>query len=119
LEKERRVVLQELNARLNSPSTRGSDVFFQTVFAQHPARHLPGGSRETVLTISRDDLLAFRQRWFLANNMAIAVVGNLAPAEAARLVEQYFGRFRRRAAAARHRRAAIPYRTHAGHGQRR
>ena len=93
LEKERRVVLQELNARLNSPSTRGSDVFFQTVFAQHPARHLPGGSRETVLTISRDDLLAFRQRWFLANNMAIAVVGNIAPAEAVRLVEYYFGAF--------------------------
>jgi predicted Zn-dependent peptidase len=93
LEKERRVILQELNARLNSPSTRGSDLFFQTVFAQHPARHLPGGSRETVLTISREDLLAFRQRWFLANNLAIAVVGNIAPAEAVRLVEQYFGTF--------------------------
>ncbi len=79
LEKERRVVIQELNARLNSPSTRGSDLFFQTVLADHPARHLPGGSPETVRTISRDTLMDFRQRWFVANNMVIAVVGNIEP----------------------------------------
>jgi predicted Zn-dependent peptidase len=77
LEKERRVVLQELNARLNSPSTRASDTFFQTVFAGHPARHLPGGNRDTVLSISRDTLMDFRQRWFVANNMVVAVVGNV------------------------------------------
>jgi predicted Zn-dependent peptidase len=91
LEKERRVVLQELNARLNSPSTRGSDLFFQTVFAHHPARHLPGGSRDTVLTIAREDLQEFRDRWFSANNMAIAIVGNVRHGEIVPLVERYFG----------------------------
>jgi len=79
LEKERRVVIQELNARLNNPNTRGSDLFFQSVLAGHPAQHLPGGSPETVRTISRDTLMEFRERWFVANNMVIAVVGNVDP----------------------------------------
>jgi predicted Zn-dependent peptidase len=82
VEKERRVVLQEFNARMNTPRTRGTDQFFQALLADHPARHLPGGSQETVLTISRDTLLAFRERWFVANNMVVAVVGNV-PHEAA------------------------------------
>ena len=79
LEKERRVVLQELNARLNNPNTRGSDLFFQSVFAGHPARHLPGGDRATVMTITRDTVMDFRERWFVANNMVIAVVGMCVP----------------------------------------
>jgi predicted Zn-dependent peptidase len=90
LEKERRVVLQELNARLNSPNTRGSDLFFQTIFAGHPARHLPGGDRATVMTISRDTLMDFRERWFVANNMVIAVVGNVDPATISEQVEAAF-----------------------------
>ena len=56
LEKERRVVLQELSARQNNPNSRGSDLFFQTIFARHPAHHLPGGSRETVLSIDLETL---------------------------------------------------------------
>jgi predicted Zn-dependent peptidase len=90
LEKERRVVLQELNARQNNPNTRGTDLFFQTIFAHHPARHLPGGSRETVLSIDRDTLLQFRERWFVANNMVVAVVGNVPHEEAVALVKTAF-----------------------------
>ncbi len=90
LEKERRVVLQELNARLNSPSTRASDAFFRTIFAGHPAQHLPGGSPDTVLSISRETLLDFRERWFAANNMVIAVVGNIRHEEVVPLVEAAF-----------------------------
>jgi len=37
IDKERRVVLEELNRRLNSPSGHVQDVFAQTIFAGHPA----------------------------------------------------------------------------------
>jgi predicted Zn-dependent peptidase len=90
VEKERRVVLQELNARQNNPNTRGSDLFFQTIFANHPARHLPGGNRESVLAIDRDTLLQFRDRWFVANNMVVAIVGNISHDEAVQLVAREF-----------------------------
>jgi zinc protease len=90
VEKERRVVLQELNARLNTPRTRGSDLFFQTLLAEHPARHLPAGSRETVLSISRETLLDFRERWFVANNMVVSVVGNVLHAEVVPLLAAAF-----------------------------
>jgi predicted Zn-dependent peptidase len=90
LEKERRVVLQELNARLNTPRTRGSDLFFQTLLAEHPARHLPGGSHETVLSITRENLLEFRERWFVANNMVVAVVGNARHEDVVSLIDVAF-----------------------------
>src|SRR4051812_43573400 len=90
LEKERRVVLQELNARQNNPNSRGSDVLFRTIFASHPAHHLPGGSRETVLSIDRETLVQFRERWFVANNMVVSVVGNVPHSDAVALVEAAF-----------------------------
>src|SRR5687767_2219589 len=48
IDKERRVVLEELNGRLNAPAQRAADLFFVEVFGDHPARNLPIGNRETV-----------------------------------------------------------------------
>src|SRR5215208_6224357 len=41
IDKERRVVLEELNRRLNSPGGNVQDIFAKTIFAGHPAENLP------------------------------------------------------------------------------
>jgi zinc protease len=43
-----------------------------------------------VLTIDRETLLDFRERWFVANNMVIAVVGNVRHDEAVAMVASAF-----------------------------
>ncbi|HLH25859.1 MAG TPA: pitrilysin family protein [Chloroflexota bacterium] len=77
LEKERRVVIEELNRSLNNPNAYAFETYAKTVFADHPAHQMPGGDRSTVRTVSRDTLLAFRDRFFRASNLVVAAVGNL------------------------------------------
>jgi predicted Zn-dependent peptidase len=77
LEKERRVVVEELNRNLNSPSGYAFETFAKTVFADHPAHQMPGGDRSTVRSVSRDTLIQFRDHFFRAPNLVVAAVGNL------------------------------------------
>jgi predicted Zn-dependent peptidase len=77
IDKERRVVLEELNRRLNSPGGNVQDIFAKTIFAGHPAENLPIGNRETLARSTREVLVAFRDTYFVANNMVVAIVGNV------------------------------------------
>jgi zinc protease len=77
VDKERQVVLEELNRRLNDPLVAAFDLFAETVFANHPTRQLPIGNRTTLNNTTRETLVQFRDRFFRASNMVVAVVGNL------------------------------------------
>lgn len=77
LEKERRVVIEELNRRANNPAVRAEELFLKTVFADHPLRHHPAGTPETVGTITREVLLRYRERRFVAANMVVGVCGRV------------------------------------------
>jgi predicted Zn-dependent peptidase len=76
-EKERRVVLEELNQALNDPVDYLFETFQKEVFVGHPAEHLPIGSRETIDRISRETIVRFRDTYFVASNMVVVVVGNV------------------------------------------
>ena len=77
IDKERRVVLEELNGRLNSPTSKAYDIFLVDVFGDHPARNLPIGNRQTINSSTREVLVSFRDTYFVAGNMVVAVVGNV------------------------------------------
>ncbi len=77
VEKERQVVIEELNRILNNPLAYAFEVYAKTVFAGHPASQLPAGDRATVRRVTRDTLLQYRERFFRASNLVVAVVGNL------------------------------------------
>jgi predicted Zn-dependent peptidase len=75
VDKERAVVLEELNRGRNSPERYADEVFTKAVLTGHPAERLPIGSRETVNNSTRDVLVEFRDKYFVSGNMVIAVVG--------------------------------------------
>jgi len=77
LDKERRVVIEELNRLLNDPYAYALETYAKTVFADHPAHQMPAGDRATVRTVSPAVLHQFRDRFFRASNMVVAAVGNL------------------------------------------
>jgi len=81
IDKERRVVLEELNGRLNSPTSKAFDLFLVDVFGDHPARNLPIGNRATINSSTREVLVEFRDTYFVAGNMVVAVVGNVSHEE--------------------------------------
>jgi predicted Zn-dependent peptidase len=77
LDKERRVILEELNRRQSSPDAYLLDRFRQTLFQGHPLENLPIGNRETLDRDTRDVVVQFRDTYFVANNTVVAVVGNV------------------------------------------
>jgi predicted Zn-dependent peptidase len=94
IDKERRVVLEELNRRLNSPGGHVQDVFARTIFAGHPAENLPIGNRETLARANREVLVKFRDTYFVANNMVVSVVGNVKHEEVFEKVGSAFAEMR-------------------------
>jgi predicted Zn-dependent peptidase len=77
LEKERRVVIEELNQTLNDPANYLVEVFLKEVARGHPIQHLPGGDRTTVGRVTRDTILRYRDTYFVASNLVVAVVGGV------------------------------------------
>jgi predicted Zn-dependent peptidase len=90
--KERDVVQEENRMRVES-SAQGKlfQEFLATAFAAHPYRNPPGGWPSDVANLRVADAKAFFDRYYVAANITIAIVGDVNPAEARRLAERYFG----------------------------
>jgi len=76
------------------------EVAQKTLFAKlypagHPLHLPPLGDAESVKGITREDLLAFHQRWYRPENTILAIVGDINAEEAAKLAEQTFGSWAR------------------------
>ena len=90
--KERDVVMEELRMRVeSSPQGKLSQDFLATAFEASPYHTPPGGWASDVPTLRRAQAEAFFERYYVASNMVIGIVGDVSPAEARRLAERYFG----------------------------
>ena len=77
LERERKVLLQELSMIEDSPDDWINDVFFQTVWKEQPLGRTVIGSKQTIQGISRAQLLDFFRNHYRPENIVIAVSGNV------------------------------------------
>ncbi len=90
--KERDVVMEERRSRVESnPQGLLIQDFTAAAFEAHPYRNPPGGWPSDIRSLRVRDAKAFYERYYAPSNMAIAVVGDVNPAEAKRMAEKYFG----------------------------
>ena len=90
IERERRETLASLARREDELATRAYDLFRRTHYRAHPYRHPSSGTRETVTRITRADLEARQAQLLSAQNLVIAIAGDVEPERAAREVEKHF-----------------------------
>ncbi len=91
VEKERGVVLEEWRGRLGAGS-RLTDKQLPVIFqGSRYADRLPIGLPEVLKNAPRERLVAFYQKWYRPDNMAVVIVGDLPVAEAEQLVQERFG----------------------------
>lgn len=77
LEKEKKVVLDELRLRMNNASGRVMEKDFEFSFSGTQYAHrLPGGLVDVVKNSTRKDLMDFYKTWYRPDNMALVVVGD-------------------------------------------
>lgn len=77
-----------LQQQEQSPAAIASRLFYKALYDQHPYAQPPSGSRESQARIKREDLQVFHQRYYVARNLVIALVGSLSRAEAEAIAEK-------------------------------
>ncbi len=88
LAREKVNVLTALLAKQQSASALASDRFWQRLYGAHPYASPAEGREMTVKTLTAADLKAFYQRYYIANNATVAIVGQVTKAQAQAIAEQ-------------------------------
>jgi zinc protease len=95
LDRQRQQILSGLRVSLEDPDYVANAVFDRLVYGFHPYGLPQTGTPDTIKTITRDDLVAFHQKYFAPNNAILAVVGDVTAEEAFAEVRKVFGDWER------------------------
>lgn len=90
LEKEREVVIDEINSYRDIPAEAIYDDFEEYVFGDSPLAHNILGSPESVRELGSNDCRDFINRFYRADNMVAFYSGSDTPEKVGSLVEKYF-----------------------------
>ncbi len=77
VEKERTLILSELEAKKDQPNVVTEELFMKTIYEGHPYQHPIDGYVETVEKITRDDLVQHYKTWYVPNKIFLSIVGNI------------------------------------------
>ncbi len=90
IEKEKRVVLEEIKDIEDSPSDLIHDKFARAIFGSHPLGRPIQGTRASVRAFNRPMILSHMKKYYRPNRMLVAASGNV---DHARLVELVNGHY--------------------------
>ncbi len=92
LEKEKKVVLEEMKMRQDNPHTRLYEDLMKISYQVYPYRRPIIGYEETVMAFTREDILEYMSQHYKPCNMAVIVTGDVQPDEAVAEIERFFGK---------------------------
>lgn len=81
IDKERGVVIDEIQSYKDVPADDIFDRFESLFFRGHPLSHLILGTARSLKSITREDLLSFNRRFFQYDNMVLSLVAPVAEKE--------------------------------------
>ena len=91
VERERSLLLQEIAAREDRPSSLAFDAFSRTLFERHPYRMPQIGERATVERLETEQLRAHHRRFLDPSRMVLAIIGDVNAAQVLERTRTLFG----------------------------
>ena len=91
VERERAVILREIDMGLDDPDRQLSQALFRTAYQRHPYREPVIGHRALYEKVTADELRAYYHARYVPNNMVVTVVGAIDTEDCFAQVEQCFG----------------------------
>lgn len=79
LEKERKVVLEEIAKDANDPSNKVYDNFNDMVYTFHPYKRKVLGTGDIIEKITREEILDFYNSYYNPSNMVTIIIGDIDP----------------------------------------
>ncbi|HEY5512243.1 MAG TPA: pitrilysin family protein [Geomonas sp.] len=89
IEKERRVVLQEINMMEDTPDDLIHDLFHQHFWQGHPLGMSILGDAESVSGLSRDAIVDYKDQMYRGDDIIVCAAGNLTHDELILLLQQH------------------------------
>lgn len=90
LDKEKEVVIDEINSYKDTPSEQIFDDFDQLLFPNHPLGNNILGTKARVRKYSQSDVLSFVKKHYRAGDMVISSIGNIDFEKLIQLIEKHF-----------------------------
>ena len=91
IDRQKEQTISTLQVSSNDPDYVASVLLERLVYGFHPYGLPNSGTPETLASMTRADLQAFHRRYFVPNNMILAIVGDVTSDEAFAAAERAFG----------------------------
>ncbi len=92
LEKERKVVIEEISKNNDKPTTVLYRNMIKGFYTAHPYKRDVIGTKEVIETISREQILDFYNNWYTPQNMTTVIIGDIDTQKALELVKTKFNK---------------------------
>ncbi|MEZ5308261.1 MAG: pitrilysin family protein [Pyrinomonadaceae bacterium] len=99
LENEKQVVIGELDRNEGTPGYYLSNMLSEKLFYKYPTRKKPAGTRQTVSSATVAKMQTIKDRYYVPNNSAVIVTGDVVPDEVFKLVDAIMGSWEKRSKA--------------------
>lgn len=96
LKDEIKVVIGEVDRNESNPFFYLNRTSNDMLFYKYPTRKNPLGSRDTIMSATTEKMRLIQSRYYVPNNSALVVTGDVDPKEVFRLSEEIFGSWERR-----------------------
>ncbi|MCS6830732.1 MAG: pitrilysin family protein [Armatimonadota bacterium] len=91
IEREKRVVIEELRELMDYPEEYVYDLFAQTLWSRHPLAHPVIGTAPAILALDRSHIRSVMERRYVAPSTVVSVAGQVDTGQLLPLVERFFG----------------------------
>ncbi len=91
VDSERRVILEEIGMRDDTPDDIVHELFAAALFPKHPLGRSVLGTRETIEAAKRDAIAEYHREHYHPSNVVVAAAGNLTHEQMVELVEARLG----------------------------
>jgi predicted Zn-dependent peptidase len=96
VEKERQVIIEEINMSNDSPSQRVGMLIDELLWPEHPLGRDIAGSRDSISEISRELMLDYLADYYRPDNIVVTAAGDIQHEEMVSLVDRALGKWKGR-----------------------
>ncbi len=93
IDRERGVIIEEINMYEDNPGTQMMDLLEEALFPENALGWNIAGPRDVIRSVTREQLLGFRDAYYIPSRMVIALAGNVSE-DVLPLLEKTFGRIK-------------------------
>lgn len=92
IQRERGVVIEEINMYEDNPIMHMEDLIEEALFGDQPLGWNIAGPREVIQRVTREELVAHRDRFYQPQNMVIVLAGAVSLGSGRSLIQSFFGK---------------------------